>query len=83
MTREEIRKAVLDALAGVAPELDAETLDPKADLRDALDLDSIDYLNFVVALHKATAIDVPEKDYRKMSTLEGCVDYLDRRTKAA
>ena len=83
MTREEIHKAVLDALAGVAPELDASALDPKADLRDALDLDSIDHLNFVVALHKATGIDVPQNDYRRMATLDGCVDYLFGRTKAA
>ena len=83
MTHDQIRKAVLDALAGVAPELDANALDPKADLREALDLDSIDHLHFVVALHKATGIDVPDRDTRQLSTLDGCIDYLERRAKAA
>ncbi len=83
MTREQIRTTVLTALSGVAPELDASTLDAKADLRDTLDLDSIDYLNFIVALHKATGVSVPEKDYRQLSTLDACIDYLAARMKAA
>jgi acyl carrier protein len=71
-----VRQAVLDALASVAPEADLGSLDPRAVLRDELDLDSMDFLNFVIALHKALGIEVPERDYGKLTTLEACVDYL-------
>jgi acyl carrier protein len=73
---EELKPVVLAALSDVAPELDAATLDPKRDLRDQLDLDSMDFLNFVVGLHKALGVDIPEADYRKLGTLEACVAYL-------
>jgi acyl carrier protein len=73
---EQLKKVVLGALGDVAPELDAATLDPKRDLRDQLDLDSMDFLNFVVGLHKALGVDIPEADYRKLGTLDACVAYL-------
>ena len=50
-----------------------------ADLRDALDLDSMDFLNFVIALHGSLGVDVPEGDYVKLATLNGAVDYLAGR----
>lgn len=76
MTREEIRRAVLACLAEVAPDADLASLDADADLRRELDLDSMDVLNFVIALHKATGIEIREADYRRMSTLRGCVEHL-------
>ncbi len=78
MNKGEIERAVLKALASVAPEADASSLDPNAILREELDLDSMDFLNFVIALHQALAIDIPERDYPKLSTLRGCIDYLVR-----
>ena len=47
-----------------------------ADLREELDIDSMDFLNFVIGLHERTGIDVPERDYPKLATLAGCVSYL-------
>ena len=76
MNTEQLKAVVLAALGDVAPELDAATLDPKRDLRDQLDLDSMDFLNFVVGLHKALGVDIPEADYRKLGTLDACVAYL-------
>jgi acyl carrier protein len=73
---DQTRAAILDALSNVAPELDPASLDPRQDLRNQLDLDSMDFLNFVVGLHKAFGIDIPEADYRKLATLEGCVAYV-------
>ncbi len=75
-TSPEVRKTVLDALCSVAPETDASTIDPREPLREQLDLDSMDFLNFVVALHAALGVDVPERDYAKLATLDSCVDYL-------
>jgi acyl carrier protein len=82
-TPERLRQVVIDALAKVAPEADASTLDPKQGLRDQLDLDSMDFLNFVLALHAALGVDVPERDYPKLATLDSCVDYLARTTTRA
>ncbi|HXJ81329.1 MAG TPA: phosphopantetheine-binding protein [Candidatus Methylomirabilis sp.] len=76
MTKEEIKAAVLRALGEVAPEADLTSLAPDIGLRDQLDLDSMDILNFVVGLHAALGVDIPESDYPKLGTLDGCVDYL-------
>jgi acyl carrier protein len=76
VTPEEIRKVVFRVLRGVAPEAAPEGLDPKASFRDELDLDSVDFMNFVVGLHEALGVDVPEADYGKLATIDGCVAYL-------
>jgi len=77
VTKDELRSLALRVLGGIAPEADLATLDPGADLRESLDLDSMDFLNFVVGLHQGTGIDVPESDYARLATLDACVDYLD------
>jgi acyl carrier protein len=74
-----IRETVLRALRTVAPEVDPTLLDPKVDWRDQLDLDSVDLLNFLVRVHEALGIDIPEEDYPKLSSLERCVEYLAAR----
>lgn len=79
MTRDEIRALVRSALSEVAPEADLAALDPGARLRDQLDIDSVDFLNFIVGVHARLGVDIPEADYPKLSTLEGCVSYLDER----
>ena len=81
MNEDEIRKVVQEELGNIAPEMDIEKLDDTADLREALDIDSIDFLNFITALHKRLGIDVPELDYPKLFTLDGAVSYF--ATKAA
>jgi acyl carrier protein len=79
ITREQIRAAVVRALGAVAPETDAGGLDERAPLREALDIDSMDFLNFVRGLHASLGVDVPEADYPKIQTLGACVEYLGRR----
>jgi len=79
MTREEIRTAVLEALATVAPEADPASLRPDRNLRDQLEIDSMDFLNFIIALHHELHVSIPEADYPKFATLEGCVEYLASR----
>jgi acyl carrier protein len=80
---ERLRQVVLDALAKVAPEADLSMLDPKQGLRDQLDLDSMDFLNVVLGIHAALGVDVPERDYPKLATLDSCVEYLARATTRA
>lgn len=76
MTSEEIRTAVFAALRRVAPEVDAATLRTNAPIRDQADLDSMDFLNFLLELHASLGVDVPEAAYREVATVDGCVSYL-------
>ena len=82
MTPENIRSIVLECLNGIAPEADPTTIQATVNLRDQLDLDSVDLLNFVISLHKHFKIDIPEKDYPQMMTLNGCVSYLSSKVTA-
>jgi acyl carrier protein len=79
MTRDEIRQVVLDALGEIAPEANPATLDPRRPFRDQLDLDSVDYLNFLVALDRSLHVPVPESDYARVAGLDALVDYLAAR----
>jgi acyl carrier protein len=72
----ELNAAVLKALHRVAPEADLATLDRKADLREALDIDSIGILEFATGIQKETGIEVPERDYPHIVRLEDCLQYL-------
>ena len=83
MNEDEIRKVLQEELGNIAPEMDIEKLDASADLREALDIDSIDFLNFITALHQRLGIDVPELDYPKLFTLDGAVSYLASKLKQA
>ncbi len=76
------RALVAAALSRIAPRVDVATLDPDADLRDAADLDSMDFLNLVIAVHESTGIDLPERDYPHLATLAGFARYLDERASA-
>jgi acyl carrier protein len=72
----EITEVVRRALSDIAPEADLDRLDPAADLQEAVDLDSMDFLNLVTAVGEATGVDIPERDYPLVATLSGCVAYL-------
>ena len=76
MSEREIRAAVCRALAGVAPESAGEELLPAVNFRDQMDFDSMDFVAFVLALEKDLGLKVPELDYPKLSSLDGCVAYL-------
>ena len=78
MTESEAKSLIEDIIGGIAPEADFATLAGDEDLREALDLNSMDFMNFVVALHERTGIDIPEADYPQLRTLDGAVAYLLR-----
>ena len=80
MTPDEIRAAILHAIGEIAPEVDAARIDPDANLRDQLDLDSMDILNVMIALHESLHVDIPETDYPRLATLNGAIAYLLDRT---
>lgn len=80
MTVDEIKAAIFRVLGEIAPEADFAALEPQADLRDALDLDSMDFLNFAIGLHEALGLDIPEADYPKLATLERAIAYVAAKT---
>ena len=76
MTDEDARRLVASILHQVAPESDLSDVPRAQTLQEALDLDSMDFLNFVVGLRDATGLDIAERDYPQLTTLDGCVSYL-------
>lgn len=78
MTREQLHEVTLHLLGEIAPETRGRDLSPDEPLRDTLGLDSLDFLNFVVAVHDTFGVDVPESDYVHLRTLRGCVEYIGR-----
>jgi acyl carrier protein len=79
VTTEALRDVVIGALRRIAPEIDPASIDAVGNLRDQFDLDSMDFLNFVVALHERLGIDIPESDYPRMYTLDSAVAYVASR----
>ena len=80
MTDEDIKKTIFKVLGTIAPETDFGALSPSENLRQALDIDSFDFLNVVIGISKELGIDIPESDYGKITTLEEMVSYLSKRT---
>ena len=74
-----LKDTVLRVLSSIAPEVDGASLDPAKDLRDQIDIDSVDFLNFVIGLHKEFGIEIPDADVGKLTTLHGCAAYLAGR----
>jgi acyl carrier protein len=76
MNQDEVRKLVLAELKRIAPELEEGELAPGKLLREQVDLDSMDWLNFLVALHERLKVEIPESDYARLGTLDQVVAYL-------
>ncbi|MCI4679669.1 acyl carrier protein [Rhodoblastus acidophilus] len=79
MNENEIRAIFLEELGNIAPEMDLVQIDSAADLRETLDIDSMDFLNLVTAIHRRLGVDIPELDYPNLVTLGGAVRYLGDR----
>lgn len=76
MTEAEIRSAFLEELTRIAPDIDPATVGPDDHLQDDLEIDFMDFLNLVAALHKRLGVDIPEVDYPRIATLALAVGYL-------
>lgn len=76
MNEQELREVLVRALQEIAPEVDPAAIDPDASLTEQLELDSMDLLNVVVSVHEQTGIEIPERDYPKLSTLNDAIAYL-------
>jgi len=79
MNREELAARVLQLLTGVAPDVDAAAVIPGIDFRDQFDFDSMDTLNFAIALQRELGVEVAEAEYSRLASLDKCVQYLQER----
>jgi acyl carrier protein len=76
MNEQDVRKIAAEVLAGIAPEADLSAVGDDEDLREALDLDSMDFLNFVIGLGQHSGVKIPEADTHRLHTIRGLVAYL-------
>jgi len=76
MTGEDVRAAIIDILVDIAPDEDVDSINDQDNLRDQIDLDSMDFLDIVMELRKRFNIEVPEKDYGHLATMASCITYL-------
>jgi acyl carrier protein len=76
---EQIKEKVLLVVRRIAPEANLDSLDSRRRYREQFDFDSIDFLNFAVGIQDEFQIVIPELDFPKLATLDGCLDYLKAR----
>jgi acyl carrier protein len=74
-----LKEVIIDALRQIAPDAEFEQLRQDENIREALDIDSFDHLNFLISLHKKLGVDIPEADYGRLNTLEEITSYLTAR----
>lgn len=76
MTEDQVKQIVIDIIDEIAPDEDTSNIKPDVNLRDQMDLDSMDFLDIVMELRKQHNIEVPEEDYPKLASLDSCAEYL-------
>lgn len=76
MTPEQTRDLIFDVLADIAPEVDRNNVDDSLDLTEQLDLDSMDYLTWMIGISEKTGVDIPQRDVARFLTIDGAVGYL-------
>jgi acyl carrier protein len=82
MNDSEVRRLVESVIHRVAPEADFSRISSGADFREELEIDSIDFLAILDDLHQRTGVDIPERDYRELASIDGCVAYVAARWRA-
>jgi len=81
MTEEDIHKVLFQQLKSIAPDTSPDKLNPDDNIRQALSIDSFDYLQFIVGMDEEFGIETPEEDYGKIITLRGLTDYIMKKKK--
>ncbi|MCZ2110940.1 MAG: acyl carrier protein [Dehalococcoidia bacterium] len=82
MNETDARDLILGVIRRIAPEADLAMIEPEVELREQLDIDSMDFLNVIIGIHEATGIDIPESDYEHFETLEAASTYLAKASAA-
>ena len=79
MNETQLKDVILTALKQIAPVSSVNQLQPDDNIREALDLDSFDHLNFLIDLNSKLGVEIPEKDYGKLNSVASIIDYLSVR----
>ena len=82
MTEDQVQQIVIDIINEIAPDEDTTGLEAEVNLRDQMDLDSMDFLDIVMELRKQHGIEVPEVEYPALASLNSCSDYLTPKINA-
>jgi acyl carrier protein len=80
LNEKQLISKILESLVEVAPEISPNEINPSINFRDQFEIDSIDYLNFILTLEKKLNIKIPDLDYPKLSSQAGCISYLSSNT---
>lgn len=81
MTETELKTTIFNLLKKIAPDTDPQALQPDDNIRTTLEIDSFDYLQFIVSIDEEFGIDTPEEDYGKIQTLRTLTSYLAEKRK--
>jgi acyl carrier protein len=81
MTREEIRSLILEIIAEIVPDEDLSNIKDDVNIREQVELDSMDFLDIIMELRKRYGVEVPEDDYKELATLDSSMSYLEPRMK--
>lgn len=81
MTRDNIKNLIIEIIQDIDEDASTDNLDPDGQLRDQLDLDSMDFLDIVMELRKRYKLQIPEEEYPQLATLNSCVEYLEPKLK--
>lgn len=76
MNTQQAIDTIFDVLADIAPEIDRSEVDPSVDLTEQLDLDSMDYLTWLVGINQVTGVEIPQRDVSRFLTIDGAAAYL-------
>ncbi len=79
MNEADLKEVILSNLRKIAAGADVDSLGPDENIREALDIDSFDHLNFLITLNTKLGVDIPEKDYGKLNTVSEIIEYLTVR----
>lgn len=75
----ELREQIVQQLLNVAPDIDANEIDDHQSIREQFEFDSMDHLNFMIALHELFSVAIPEADYHLLQSIEDCIDYIQHK----
>lgn len=76
LTTSDAVEVIYGVLSEIAPEVDASEIDMAVDLTEQLDLDSMDYLHWLVGINARTGIEIPDRDASHFMTIDGAARYL-------
>jgi acyl carrier protein len=82
LTQPQARELVTRSLLRIVPDADLDAIGDGGDLRDALELDSLDFLRFAELLSNGAGERIEEEDYPRLTSVGSCVAFLSGRARA-